>query len=202
MRSKGIAVLFVPLILVGCASVTSTIETQTGYSIYDVKPAEGVTASKIGDAIKVALQKNMNRVQLTNMIPPATFPEKPGRFQVSNPLKGTAFGALAAQSGQSLEIPSCEGSLLTATAQNTSMSRYGEGNVFFLCLLPYQGGYHIDIYTQFKKRSGGISPQALGATLARSVVGDSSQLVPRTINAVVESVEAAGGKTKLIEQYP
>ena len=181
--------------------MTPTVETQSSYAIYDVKPNPGISASRIGEAIKVALQKNMSGVQINTDIPPSPLPESPGRFQLVNPFKGSAMGAQAARSGQSLETPTCEGALLTANAQD-SMQGDGEGTSFFLCLLPYQGGYHIDIHTSFTKSSGSFSTATLGATLARTVVGDSSQFILRRIKAVVDSVEATGASTKLHEQYP
>jgi len=198
---KALVVLSAALIVGGCASMTPTVETQSSYAIYDVKPNPSISASKIGEAIKIALQKNMSGVQITTGIPPSPLPENPGRFQLVNPFKGSALGALAARSGQSLETPTCEGAMLTANAQD-SMRGYGEGTSFFLCLLPYKGGYHIDIYTSFTKSSGSFSTATLGATLARTVVGDSSQFIPRTVKAVVDMVEATGASTKLLEQYP
>ena len=198
---KALFVMVVSLVAGGCASITPTVETEATYAIYDVKPNPGVTASKLGEAIKTALQKNMKGVQMVASIPPSTLPEKPSRFQMANPFKGSAMAAYAASSGYSIERPTCEGSMLTANAQD-SMPGYGEGTSFFLCLLPYQGGYHINIYASFTKLSGGFSAATLGATLARKVVGDSSQFLPRTVKAVVDSVQAAGATTTLVEQYP
>lgn len=198
---KALFVMAVALAMGGCASMTPTAETEASYAIYDVKPNPGVTAAKLGEAIKTALQKNMKGVQMVSSIPPFPLPEKPSRFQLANPFKGSAMAAFAAGSGHSFERPTCEGSMLTANAQD-SMQGYGEGTSFFLCLLPYQGGYHIDIYVSFTKLSGGFSGAVLGATLARTVVGDSSQFIPRTVKAVVDSVQAAGATTTLVEQYP
>lgn len=42
----------------------------------------------------------------------------------------------------------------------------------------------------------------LGATLARSVVGDTSQFSPRTIRAIVDGVAGTGATVKLVEAYP
>jgi hypothetical protein len=41
--------------------------------------------------------------------------------------------------------------------------------------------------------------RVLGATLARTVVGDSSQFIPRTIAAMVDSVKATGAASTLVE---
>ena len=76
----------------------------------------------------------------------------PSQYGVATPFHyGTASSpsapggtALAASSGQSLQVPTCEGAILTANARDTSMARYGEATTFFACLMPYQGGYGLD----------------------------------------------------------
>lgn len=186
------------LLLNGCASMTPTTETHASYVIYDVKPAAGVGPGTLDDAIKGALQKNMSGVQISTAIPPSPLPDKPGKFKLVKP----NMPGLTALTGQSFEYPACDGAVLTATAQGSGMSQYGEHTSFFLCLLPYQGGYNIDIYNTFTKTSGGVSTEALGAALARSVVGDSSQFLPKTIQAVVKAVADAGATTTQLEQYP
>ena len=187
-------------VLTGCAATTPTQETQASYVIYDVKPSAGVGPGQIDAAIKGALQKTMSGVQITTGIPPSPLPDKPGRFALVNPMKNA--GGLLGAMMQSVQIPTCDGAVLTANAQNSGMAEYGEHTAFFLCLLPYQGGYNIDIYTTFSKTSGGFSTQALGVALARSVVGDSSQLIPKTVQAVVKAVADAGATTTLTSQYP
>lgn len=189
-------------ILSGCASLTPTTETKKFYEIHDVKVSGGVTAAKLSDAIKVALQKNVTGVVINTEIPPHPLPEQPGRFQESNPLKGTNLGAFAAMAGQSMQVVSCEGAIVTANASDKSMSSYGESTNFTLCLWPYKDGYHIDFHTTYTKTSGGVSTQALGYALTRSVMGDSSQFIPRTIKAVVDGVQGAGATVVLMEKYP
>ena len=56
--------------------------------------------------------------------------------------------------------------------------------------------------TTFTKASGAFSAATLGATLARAVVGDSSQFIPRTIAQVVEAVKQTGAVVSLVEAYP
>jgi len=190
------------LVATGCATTTPTVERETGYAIYQVTPEEGTTAAQIAQAVQAALQKNTSKVQVTRGIPPSPLPEVSPRFQIVNPFAGSNMAALVARSGADMQIPTCEGALVMATAQNTGMSEYGEGSSFTVCLWQYQAGYHIDIYTTFKRSSGGFSPEMLGAMLARKVVGDSSQFIPRTVNDIVENVERAGAQVTLVEKYP
>lgn len=189
------------LALAGCASTTPTRELSSGYAVFDIKAGLEIGPARIADAVKVALQKNMSAVQVVNGIPPSPLPEKAPRFQLVSPFKGN-LAALAAASGQSVQVPTCEGAILTANARDSSMARYGEGTTFFACLMPYQGGYSLNVYTTFTKASGAFNASVLAATLMRPVVGDSSQFIPRTIAAMVEGVKQTGASVTLAEAYP
>lgn len=203
MRSIAKAIILASVVTIaGCASTTPTREVTVSYAIFDIKAGPEVGAGRISEAVKTALQKNTTKVQFTNSIPPSPLPEKAPRFQLVSPFKGTSFAALAAASGQQMQVPTCEGAIMTANAHDGSMSQYGEGTTFFACLMPYQGGFALDIYTTYSKASGGFSAATLGATLARTVVGDSSQFIPRTIQQIVDSVKQTGAAVALVEAYP
>jgi hypothetical protein len=186
----------------GCASVTPTREISHGYAIFDIQAGPDIGAARVAEAIKVALQKNVSQINIVNGIPPSPLPEKAPRFQLVSPFKGSNLGALAAASGQNLQLPACEGAILTANARDASYARYGEGTTFFACLMPYKGGYALNVYTTFTKASGAFSAATLGATLARTVMGDSSKFIPRTISQMVDGVKATGASVTLVEAYP
>lgn len=188
--------------LAGCASTTSTVETTPGYAIYDIKAPAGVTHPQIAEAVKTSLQKNMSAVQITNAIPPSPLPEKAPRFQLVSPFKGSNLAALAAASGQSLQVPTCQGAILTAQAGDSSMRKYGEATSLFACVMPYQGGWSLNVYTTFRKASGAFNAQTMAATLMRPLTGDSSQFIPRAINGMVEAVKATGATVTLLEAFP
>lgn len=198
----GLTVCAIVLIGTGCGSTTRTKETSVGYAIYDIKAGAEIGGAKIAEAVKVALQKNTSRVQITNGIPPSPLPEKAPRFQLVSPLKGSNLAAMAAASGQSLQVPVCEGATLTANARDSSMASYGENTTFFACLMPYQGGYSLNVYTTFTKASGSFNAATMGATLMRPFVGDSGQFIPRTIGQIVEGVQQTGATVTLVEAYP
>ena len=200
MKKIGLVSCVLAAALTGCASITPTREERASYAIYDIRATEGLSPSRIADAIKAGLQKQTNQVQITQGIPPSPLPEKPGRFKLVNPF-GPNMSALATASGTSLQMPACDDALVTANA-GSSMAHYGENTLFFLCVLPYQGGYHLDVYTKFTMASGAFNPQVLGATLARAVLGNSSQFIPRTIASVIDSVKATGATVDLVESYP
>jgi hypothetical protein len=68
--------------------------------------------------------------------------------------------------------------------------------------MPYKSGWALNVHTTFVKASGAFSAATLGATLARTVVGDSSQFIPRTLAAMVDNLKAAGATVTLVEVYP
>jgi predicted house-cleaning NTP pyrophosphatase (Maf/HAM1 superfamily) len=68
--------------------------------------------------------------------------------------------------------------------------------------MPYRGGCALNICTTFSKASGAFSLATLGAALVRSVVGDTSQFIPKTIAQVVESLKQTGALVTLVEAYP
>ena len=121
--------------LFGCASLTPTREISHAYAIYDIQAGPEVPASRIAEAVKVALQQHASEVRIVNGIPPSPLPEKAPRFQLVSPLKGE-LAALAAASGQQVQMPACVGAILTANASETSKARYGEGSRFFAFLMP------------------------------------------------------------------
>lgn len=186
----------------GCASTTPTVETRSAYSVFDIQAGSDISAARISQAVKEAVQKNMSKANIVYGIPPSHLPEKAPRFQLVSPFKGSSMGALMAAAGQTLQIPTCEGAILTVNARDDSMGSYSEGTSFFACVMPYQGGYALNTYTTFTKASGAFSAATLGATLARAVVGDSSQFIPRTIAQVVEAVKQTGAVVSLVEAYP
>jgi len=185
-------------ILASCASMTPTKERSEGYRIYDLKQVSSL--GKIRSSLKKALQKNSDNAVFTNNIPPYPLPKKPGRFQVVNPFANSNMGALMASQGGGIRIPKCDKSPFTGMAQGNFAG--SEETTFFICLQPYEKGYHLDVYYSFTKVSGGFSTEALGKSLAQSVVGDSSQFIPRTIADLEEAAQSSGAKLELIESYP
>ena len=184
--------------LTSCTTTANkTREISEGYRIYAISGASD--HGQIVANLKLAVQTHTDKAYFTNNIPPHPLPKKPGRFKLTSPFAKSGLGALvAAQSG--VKIPKCDGAIFTAYANDRFEGT--EKTTFFVCLLPYEGGYHMDVYYSFTKSSGGFSARALGQALARSVVGDSSQFIPRTLAALENAAQASGGQVKLLESYP
>lgn len=201
MNIKIISVALVAtLSLVGCksTSLAKTKETKRSYAVYDLKVSKGVSSSDMSKAIKTALQANTSSVRITEDLPPYPIPKESPRFQLVNPFGNNS--ALAALAGGEAKRPTCDGALIYAQATDSSMSSQGENTQFYTCLWQYEGGYHVDIYTQFDIVSGGL--ENLGKDLIRGVMGDSSQFIPRTIASLRDNLEALNVDSKLVTAYP
>lgn len=201
MNVKAISLaLVVALGLVGCksTSLTKTKETKRSYAVYDLKVPKEVSSSDMANAIKTALQDNTSSVKITEDLPPYPLPKESPRFQLVNPFSGNS--ALSALAGGAVKLPTCDGALIYAQAADSSMNSHGENTQFYNCLWQYEGGYHIDVYTQFDIESGGL--ENLGKDLVRGVMGDSSQFIPRTIASIRNNLKALNAEADLVTAYP
>lgn len=194
---KSIAAASV-LLISACASMTPTREVTEGYRIYDVKGSSSHGA--LSSNLKTAMQENADSVKFSNNLPPHPLPDKPGRFELMNPYEGTNIGKLMAAQGKSVKVPQCENALISATSNDNFQG--AENTTFFVCLMPYTQGYHMNVYYTFTKVSGGFTPKALGSQLASSVMGDSSQFIPRTIAALETAITDTGASIAVVEAYP
>jgi hypothetical protein len=196
---KKTAVALFTLILAGCASLTPTKERFEGYKIYDIKTDySSRLTSKLSSSLKTAMQENADSVKFENNLPPANLPDNTARFELVNPFANSkGFAALA---GASVKVPTCDGSVIQATSHDSFVGT--ENTIFFTCLMPYKAGYKMNIYYSFTKVSGGFSSKALGRALAQSVVGDSSQFIPRTIAALENAITSNGVGIDLVDSYP
>lgn len=199
MKSKIVLASLIA-ILSGCSSVTPKTEVQTSYWIYDIKTDKNI--SQVSTAVIEALQSQMSEINVTRNIPPSPVPDEPSRFQMSNALSNSNIGILMANSGISLQIPTCENAILIGSSQDTGMRSWGENTSANICLWQYKEGYHLDIIVKFTNSTGGYNAKSLGKALATTFVGDSSQAIPTKINNIEEKLNTDGLKATLVEQYP
>ena len=105
-------------------SAVTTVTNMTrdyGYAVFDIQAGPQIGLARIAEAVKLALQQHMSQVRISNSngIPPSPLPEKAPRFALVSPFKGSGLAALAASQGQSLQVPTCEGAILTANARDS-----------------------------------------------------------------------------------
>lgn len=198
----GTLIALTAILLGGCASTTPTRTTEQAYMVIDVKGDTAIRDRVLDTVIKTA-QENMSSLTVNRGIPPSTLPEKATRFELVEPFANTqlnGFAALAAASGANTKMPSCKDPILTMKSSKSSRD-WGERTTFFICVVQYQAGYHVDIYTTFEQQSGGLSVNALSASLARSVVGDTSQIIPRTMKRIESALATVSSETTVVDSY-
>lgn len=198
MKSISIALLSA-IGMTGCAGqLTKTTQSESSYIVYDI-PTIDVNKQNLLDSVSNAVKANVSNAQITRDIPPASLSEKPLRFEMVEPFKGSGLSALT---GQSFKLPSCQDSILTMKTSTNNDSDYASNTSFFLCVQPYKSGYTVSIYSQFSKTTGGLSAKAIASALVSSTAGDASQFIPRTMNDVKKAAEQASGVTvKTVDSY-
>ena len=197
---KMTTALVLGIALTGCASMKPSVHTESTFVIYDVKPAT-LDRNQFLKAVLDAVQTSASKLRVNREIPPAELPATPGRFELQDPFANSKMGALLASQAQNIRVPVCKNALMTVSTENTSMAQYGEQTTFFLCVLPYKDGYHIDIHATFVRASSGFTPQGISSAVGRSLIGDSSQFIPRTMNNVRVAAESVGGRVTVVDSY-
>lgn len=144
--------------------------------------------------------QNINSARENTPIPSfSEAPEKPGRFTLVNPFEGSNFAALAAASGTSLKMASCEGAVWIAQAD-----REVEGSdslKLTACLWEYKDGYHLDTYATFKKTTGGI--MQLSRSMANAIAGTPEEWTEKTFLDIVRNIKSeTGAQIDYLEGYP
>lgn len=185
--------------LSGCSSLTPTVETKQSYWIYDIKTTK--SPSELEDSVFDSIKSQMSSAAVVKNIPETSLPDKPGRFSVSDPFSNTNLGALAANSGVSLKMVTCNGALATARSDNTGMQNWGENTTFNSCLWQYNGGYHLDVVVTFTNESGGYDAKSLAKAMMTPLIGNSEQLIPTRVNNIKNKISANGDTITLVDSY-
>lgn len=200
MKLKIFFVSFLTFVLSGCSSFVPKTEVKTSYWVYSIKTDKN--ASEVGAIVIDAVQSQVSAINAIQNIPPYPLPENPGRFQMQNMLENSNLGALMINSGISMQIPVCSNAIVTGSAVNTDMNKWGENTRINICLWQYKDGFNLDFIVQFTNTTGGFNAKAIGKAIANQIVGDSSQAIPTRINNIHERLNEAGLITTLIEKYP
>lgn len=184
----------------GCGTTNNAFARKTitveYYRIFDLKT--DATRHAVSKAASTGLGRNVNNASETTPIPSsAEPPEKPGRFQLVNPLRNSPLAALAGASG--FRMATCEGAAWTARAQR---SIRGQSDLTVtLCLFQYRGGYHLDMYGVFTKEEGGL--MQLSRNMAAAMVGTPEEWTEKTFLDVVRTIKSVtGADVTLLEAQP
>ena len=180
------------LALAACTNQQS--EVRTGYEILEIPASPPADTHTFYAALKGGLEASGATFSVAIDPLPDPLPDQPGRFTTINPLKNTSLGALIGNQAAAWKTASCDGASFVANLSNGSMNRFGENTRFVACVFPHRGGYAVNIWHIFS-----LSNASLGATLARGVIGDSSQFIPRTLDSIASSLRSAGFTPKIVD---
>jgi len=192
------------LSLTACGTINNALVEKNKqfeyYRIFDIKT--DANRNVVANAASKGLGKNVSSANEARPIPTSsTLPEIPGRFQVTEPFKGTAFGALAAQGGGSLgmKMATCEGAVWTANATKNVTNSFNLN--LTACLFQYAQGYHLDMYAHFLKQEGGL--MQLSRSMANAMVGTPEEWVEKTFLDVVREINTqTNAEISFLEGYP
>lgn len=196
---KSILIAAILVLISGCASTAKKDSTEQAYLIIDVR-GDASIRDLVLDTVISSVEKSMDSLTVSRGIPPQDLPEKATRFKLIAPFENTSFGALMQSQGAMLKVPSCQDPILTMKSDDNNRD-WGETTSFFVCVVQYQQGYHIDVYTTFVQKSGGLSIDAMSQSLARSIVGDTSQIIPRTMKGIEVALSKKNLETKIVDSY-
>ena len=198
-----VTILGVALALTGCGALNNQLADKTKqveyYRIFDIKT--DVARKVIAEAASNGLGRNVNNAVETTPIPNGPVPDQPGRFKLESPLAGTQLGAFMNIAGASINsrVATCEGAVWTAKAVRRVD---GSDNLNLnLCLFQYKGGYHLNMYAVFQKKTGGL--MQISRNLAHAMVGTPEEWTERTMLDVVRSINLnTKSNIELLEAEP
>lgn len=186
------------VVVIGLAACSNKqAEIRTGYTVWDIPAHPPGDAKAVYASMKDGLESTGTKFTVSIDPPPAPLPEHPGHFAVGNPMRNSNFAAMMGPQGaEAFKMATCDGASFVATLSNDSMNRFGENTKFVACVFPYINGYSISVWHKFMMDNNNI-----GASLARNVVGDSSQFIPRTVEALVSGLKSAGFVPTVVESF-
>jgi hypothetical protein len=191
------------LLLAGCGTSNNYLaakqKTVEYYRIFQIRT--DAPRAAVAAAASNGLGRNVNNAEEAMPIPSSPdLPEKPGRFQLVNPLEGSRLAALGASSGSiGFKVATCEGAMWTARAQR---SVSGSNSLkLSACLWQFKGGYNLDLYAVFTKQEGGLFQ--ISRDMASAMVGTPEEWTEKTFLDIVRQIKlSTNADISLLEAQP
>jgi hypothetical protein len=166
------------------------------FAVYDIRPAS-FPAADLEKILTTAIRTYANKANVSHSIPPQTLTTGAPRMILQKVARG----------GMETYNPVCIGEILSITAIDTDMARYGEITGSKTCVFQYKDGYRVNYYGQFLKQTGGVDPDIIGATLGRLFtkaigLGDSSRFIKSTLDKFEANLKDVGADVKIVELFP
>ena len=200
----SLALIASAAVLSGCGSVNSmlneTTQTHEFFRIYDVKTSADV--DDLGDALEAGMKYNLNNPQIHRPFVMAPVPKEPGRFTTDDTMTNTNLGRLMKTYGQTdlgLKTMVCKDS--PWQARGTRFSSGDWNGVVNVCVFPYQGGYHVDMYGFLTVKQGGIKEVVRSGVY--SVMGEPLQWIEKAmLDTIREARAKLDAEVSLVEARP
>lgn len=183
-------------------------DTQEIYHIFKLET--DAPRGELIKALRLGLKENTTDTQVATPLVRGEPPEKPGSFELINPLSDGRFGALGALlgAGNAAEIMQvqCNGAVWIANGQRRL--RGSQRLRITLCLFPMKAedsayAYHLDVYVIDVIDKGGGLDRRLGRAIAGAFVGKPQDWTNKTILDVLRSArEDAATKIIYVEGQP
>lgn len=183
--------------LAGASSAAAQENADTREIYHIFKLETNASRGELIQALRLGLKENTTDTQVTTPLVRGEPPEKPGSFEVVNPLADGRFGALGAlfgagRAGELMQV-TCEGAVWIGTGQRRL--RGAQRLRMTMCLFPMKAqnsafAYHLDMYViDTVRRAAGSTSASGGRSRAPSWA---SQKTGRTRPSSMCSEERGG----------
>ena len=201
--AAGLAMLSAAL-LSGCGHLNSALnertETHEYLRIFDIKTT--ANADEVGQALAEGMMLNLEYPKIEKPIVMTPVPEKPGRFELDDTLRNTKFGRLmdlAGNSSTTVRLLVCKNSPWRAVGERSNPGEW-DGRVQ-ICLFPYKGGYHVDMYGYMTVHRGGYKEIVRGSVY--QLMGDPVEWIEKSLLDTVRTVRSSlNAEVTLVEARP
>lgn len=200
MKKLFILLITTSVFLSGCAinHAVNRDETKQFYFVFDLKPK--VDNENLIDALEQSLDYNVANFRSEHPIPSENIPDKPGRFKVVDPFKGSR-GMMALVNTAQYKMAVCEGDGLLYKA--TASKEVGSNTMkMTVCLWEYKGGYSLDFYSVVHKGDGSLMTKMATAIVSKAMWTPEEWAQAKAFDAIRAIQEKVGVKAKLKISYP
>jgi hypothetical protein len=191
-------------VISGCGAVNNSLveKTQTVeyYRIFDIQT--DIDRQTIAELASYGLGQNVNSAEESQpLMIGYQAPEKAGQFDLVNPFEGHQLESL--MGANSFKMVVCKDATWIAKAKREVV---GSDNLdLTACLFPYKNehaeGYHLNLYAQFSKKTGGL--EQISRSMADAMVGTPEEWTEKTFLDIVRKIQdEAGATVSYLEGYP
>jgi hypothetical protein len=174
----------------------TTTETKETFLVYDFADFSA-PIGQLQEMVKKALTYRGDNAVVKESLLTSELPKFPAKIQ----FKTVNFGPV------SMTMPSCPNAAFLVTSIDDRGSSYGESARYMACAFPYDGGYRVNFYASYVKKSG-EGMMGISKALAKAVTGavginsDPQAFIETSIAKMEELFNSSGYKYQIVEMRP